>query len=119
MDLRTVSINCHGLKTSTGDIYNLCSKYDILFLQETWLQKNELHILSTLHPDFQGMGTSAINEENGILSGRPYGGLAILWRRELKYIKVQDYNDTRLLGLQVQSNLGKLLLINPLAANQN
>jgi len=112
MDLRTVSINCHGLKTSTGDIYDLCSKYDILFLQETWLLKSELHMLSTLHPDFQSMGISAINEENGILCGRPFGGLAILWRKELEHIKVHDYNDPRLLGLEVHSNHGKLMFIN-------
>ena len=32
------------------------------FLQETLLFKHELNLLSKVHPDFEGMGISAIDE---------------------------------------------------------
>ena len=34
--------------------------------------KHELPMLSKVHPGFEGMGISAIDDTSGILSGRPY-----------------------------------------------
>ena len=58
--------------------------FDIVFLQETLLFTHELSILSTLHPQFEGMGVSAIDSSSGIITGRPYGGVAILIRKKLR-----------------------------------
>ena len=71
---RILSYNCYGLKSSTVDLDELCDKYAIVFLQETLLFKHELPLLSKVHPGFEEMGISAIDDTSGILSGGPYGG---------------------------------------------
>jgi hypothetical protein len=40
-------------------------------------------MLSSLHPDFHARGISAVNITDDVLHGRPYGGLAVLWRQSL------------------------------------
>lgn len=85
--------------------------------------KSELHLLSGVHPDFEGCGISAINETSGPLIGRPYGGVAILWRRSIsRNVKMCKYDDARLLGIEVHLQNDKLLFINvymPYQCEQN
>ena len=59
-NLRISSLNCYGIKTSLYQVYELCDMSDIVFLQETLLLTHVLSILSTLHPEFEGMGVSAV-----------------------------------------------------------
>ena len=49
-----------------------------------WLCKSELHILSNIHEEFEGVGISAMDESYSTLQGRPYGGVAILIRKQLR-----------------------------------
>ena len=42
--------------------------------------KQELSTLAGIHPDFYSRGTSSMDVSEGIFRGRPYGGLAVLWR---------------------------------------
>ena len=83
-NLRIISLNCYGIKTSLYQVYELCEVADIVLLQETWLFTHELSILSTIHPEFEGMGVSAIDSSSGIISGRPFGGVAILTRKKMR-----------------------------------
>ena len=85
-NLRITSLNCYGLKTSLYQVYELCEISDIVFLQETLLFSHELSMLSTLHPEFEGMGVSAIDSTSGIITGRPFGGVAILIRKKAETI---------------------------------
>ena len=62
MVLQTLSFNCHGLNASVNDIQDLCKEYDIEFLQETWLFKDELH-LHSMHPEFDGAVNSSTDCE--------------------------------------------------------
>ena len=111
--LRILSYNCYGLKSSTVDLYELCDKYDIIFLQETLLFKHELPMLSKVHPGFEGMGISTIDDTSGILSGRPYGGLAILVRRKLRPLcDFIFYDDTRIMGMKINNNNECLYFMN-------
>jgi len=120
MNPKIVSYNCHGLKSSIHDIIDICSKHDVVFLQETWLYNDELHLLSSIHPDFESYGVSAINVEKGIVSGRPYGGLAILWRKSITHlVNICDYKDPRLLGIVLTCPGDKLHLINAYLPYQN
>ncbi len=112
--MKIASFNCHSLKSSGDAVRDLCDKCDIVLLQETWLNRDELSVLNNIHPDCYGMGTSAIDIESDILVGRPYGGLAILWKRKIAHeIKIVQYNDSRLLGLECQNSTGaKLFVLN-------
>ena len=43
--------------SSHDELYAPCEAHDIVILQETWLAKNELSLLSNTHCDFIGNGT--------------------------------------------------------------
>ena len=47
----------------------------------------------------------------GILKGRPYGGLAILWRKNIgKFCKPITYDDDRYMGISITES-NKVILI--------
>ena len=47
---------------------------NICLIQETWLFNKDLDVLSCIHDDYLGCGTSAV-PDNDILVGRPYVGV--------------------------------------------
>lgn len=95
------------------DIENICNKCDILFLQETWLSAQELHILSNVHSDFYGRGVSSVDEADGILTGRPFGGLAVLWKKSLgSSCCVELLDDTRLMLCKISNGPHSIALLN-------
>jgi len=55
---------------------------DIMLLQEHWLSDSQLSILNTLSADHVSVAVSGFGN-NSVLTGRPYGGCAILWRKNL------------------------------------
>ena len=77
-------MNCHGL---TADIISYLSSttanYDFVLLQETWLTDFNSHRLGLISDDFEVFHCSAMEDKlrSGILSGRPFGGTAILSRK--------------------------------------
>ena len=54
--IRIITYNCHGMKNSIVDLFELCKHNDLIFLQENWLFKFELNIISTIHPEFEAYG---------------------------------------------------------------
>ena len=70
----------------------------LIFLQEIWLFRFDLNLISTIHPDFESYGISAIQDSDEIVRGRPYGGLAILVKNNFedfvnfKRLMTQDYS---------------------------
>ena len=82
--LRFVTYNRYGMKNSIVDIYELCKYNDLICLQEIWLFNFKLNIISTIHPDFESYGISAIRDSEEIVQGRPHGGLAILVRKHYR-----------------------------------
>ena len=81
--IRAVSFNCKNFKSSVEEIRELCMDHDVIFLQETWLMKSELPMLSQVDPGFLAQGLSSMDTDNVLITGRPYGGLAILWAKHL------------------------------------
>ena len=81
--LRVTSYNCRNLKSSIDNVRQLCDTHDIIFLQETWLSNDELSRLKCLHVDFYADGVSAMDTTSGILIGRTFGGIGILWRKSI------------------------------------
>jgi exonuclease III len=56
---------------------------------------------------------SAIDLSSDILVGRPYGGTAILFRKSMaNCIKIIDSNESRITGIQIETGIGPLLLLN-------
>ena len=103
--LRIITYNCYNIKNSIQDICDLCNSYDLIFLQEIWLFQHELPLLSNICSDFEGFGTTAMDISNGIMSGRPYGGVAVLVRKSIrKECQVHTFDDSRLLGITVNTS---------------
>ena len=95
-----------------NELHDVCERCDILFLQETWLCKQELDMLSTIHCDFYARGVSSMDDCEGIRVGRPYGGLGILWRKSLgQSCNVKPLDDPRLLLLEITLNNEQCLLL--------
>ena len=83
MNNHIVSFNCRSFSSSLLEIQELCKSHDVILLQETWLAKQQLHFLSFIHDDFLFVGTSCMDLEDGVMTGRPHGGTAVLWRKSL------------------------------------
>ena len=121
--LSICSYNCKNVRTSHVEIVDLCSIYDVILLQESWLLDFELPLLNNVHPDFSARGISSVNSTDGLLVGRPHGGLAILWRKSIgSDCTIIDYCDERLMGLEISSHTSKVLIVNvymPNCCNNN
>ena len=83
--LRILSYNSTGLawdkQVYIRDLIDR-NKPDILFIQETWLLNSHMNTLNTIHQDYIGNGISGTPDDE-LLLGRPRGGVAILWKREI------------------------------------
>ena len=96
--------NCKGLRSSLYDVKSFCETHYLVFLQETWLMPHNTSILHSIHDSFYGDGVLAVNTENGILVGRPYGGEAILWRKSSNMCVeiIKDKNVSRIMGIVIK-----------------
>ena len=113
--LRICSYNCRSIKSALPDIVRLCDMHDIICIQEHWLLPNELSILSNLHNEFYGFGSSAVDISSDVLVGRPYGGTGILYRKSLcaSYAAGMVHTtDTCFTGLKLVTGSGPLLVLN-------
>ena len=107
------SFNCRSFKNSLPIIFDICNQHDIVLLQEHWLIPNDLCLLNNAHSDFLSIGLSAVDISSDILTGRPYGGTAILYRKSLsQHIKIIDSDESRISGVRVNTDAGPLLLLN-------
>jgi exonuclease III len=108
--LRVSTFNCRSLKSSVTEICELCDSSDLVFLQEHWLLPFELGLLNNIHSNFFAVSKSAVDTTRDVLVGRPYGGTAILFRKELAAcITTVDVNDPRLCVIKFDSNMGPIL----------
>ena len=106
------SFNCRSLKYSLPAIHNLCCSHDIVLLQEHWLIPNDLHLLNSVHPDFLSVGQSAVDLSHDLLIGRPYGGTAILYNKQLRdKLSFVTTDESRISGLIYDSNNGPMLIL--------
>jgi len=113
--LRFCSYNCRSVKSYVPDVLRLCSSHDIVCIHEHWLLPTELCFLSNLHCDFYSTATSAVDITNNVLTGRPYGDTANLYRKSLCAgfnASVFSTYDTCFTGLRLSTDVGPLLLLN-------
>ena len=109
--LRICTYNCEGIKNSEKYISTL-KDYDIICVQETWVQEHEVNQLSSINSGYMAVSVSGIDNTN-ILQGRPYGGVCIMYRNELSSRCESVKLDTRRacsVKLSVNDNF-KLLIV--------
>lgn len=99
---KLISFNCKSFKRSIEGIRSLCQSCDIIALQETWLLPHDLSLLNTVDANFEYTGTSAVDVSAGLLCGRPYGGVAILWRKSaFDMVSVIDCDNVRIAAIKL------------------
>ena len=80
--------NCKNIQSSIPEINDLCNCHDIVLLQETWMFRNQLPMLSSISNEFVGYDLSSMKDEQQIHTGRPFGGIAMLWRKSLNKLYI-------------------------------
>ena len=117
------SHNVNGFNGSKEFLHSRCEseKTAILAIQEHWLKPSirkhqGIDRLKTLHPRYDGYGTSAMTKKMGdeIMKGRPFGGTGFLFSKNLSLnIKpcVQYIHD-RVSVLELKNYESTILLIN-------
>ena len=86
----------------TEDINQLMNKCDILLQQEHWQLKNQLDNLSSIFTGTHSHRVSGMNEHE-IVQGRPYGGVAFLWKESINCkIRPGKCNSNRLCAILVE-----------------
>ncbi|XP_073948222.1 uncharacterized protein [Choristoneura fumiferana] len=109
---RLVTFNCKNVKRSLEDIRELCRSFDLIALQETWLLPGEVTYLNSIDEDFNAAGTSAVDTAVGMLRGRPYGGVAILWKKSVFCcVTVIDCDNPRLCAVKIVLDKRHILVI--------
>lgn len=111
-NIKLYSFNCFSVKRSVECVRDLCRTADIICLQELWLLQEDIPFLSSIHPDFEFTGKSAVDSGAGILRGRPFGGVAVLWRKSLfTSVSVVQCNSVRMTGIKARISDRSLLVL--------
>ena len=113
MAMRISSYNCRSVKLNVQSVRDLCAQSDIICLQETWLPVQELSYLSLIDRNFSSYGSSPVDLSHQVLDGRPYGGVAIMYRKNLHpCISCVPTTNKRLISIDVSIDSICLRLIN-------
>jgi len=75
-NLSLATYNCRGFKSSMPDVQKI-DDYQIIFLQETRLAKQQLDNLSCLGLSHFAFGRADYDFNDGLVHGRGHGGTAI------------------------------------------
>jgi len=112
--LSIVSVNMHGFNSNWLYLKELCNNHDIIFVQEHWLMESQLHYLEQIHKDFHVYSLSSMNSKcgEGIVTGRPFGGIAVMWRASLSsFVSLcSSDNDGRVISVKVSYRGSTMLL---------
>ena len=113
-DIKVVTYNLHGFKNNCGYLCELTLRYDIIFLQEHWLLPSELYMLEAVNRDFVVFAKSSMEDKIklGLMSGRPFGGVAVLMRRHLCNVDTfcGSSSDGRIISVKLVCNNFCMLL---------
>jgi len=106
-NLHSCTFNMHGFNNGIAMVKQLCQDFDIIILQEHWLSKANLYKLDNIDPNYRAFGLSSMEGKlaDGILSGRPFGGVAILWKQSLSHllsIEKKDETNGKLLSVKLR-----------------
>ena len=117
------SHNINGWNHSKDFLFSLCDRFphSIRGIQEHWLgppYKKHLGVnrLRTLHPDFDGFGTSGMKKTNEqkIRTGRPFGGTGFLFDKKFSECinPLLNYNHERVTAIKITTEEGDVIVVN-------
>ena len=101
MNLSVVTFNCFSIKRKFEIVKDLCANNDIVFLQETLLNSDDIGHYQNVIEDYNSSHTPATTCISGGVGGRPSGGLSIFWRQKLNEIAKPVHYSDRIMGLKL------------------
>ena len=109
--LRICSYNVCGFNTVKSVYINkLLETHDILLLQEHWLYDSQSHLLHDHIPGVSYYSVSGMTESR-VVSGRRYGGCAVLWKTSLSCtVEPVNIDNKRICAIKLMCN-GKSILL--------
>ena len=88
------------------------TKCDVLFIQEHWLSSSQSSQTDHIHSNILCHAVSGFDNSE-VLSGRPYGGCAILWRSDMvARVDTITTNSRRICAIKMSTDKWNILFIN-------
>ena len=113
MNLRFSSYNCRSVKNCHFSVNELTRVSDVVCLQETWLPVQESDYLSSINSEFTYYAVSPVDLSNHLLTGRPFGGVAFLYRKNLaSCIQRIDISNDRIICIDMKLDDNCIRVIN-------
>ena len=101
--LKVVSYNCRGWKSGSSYVRSLLQFCDICLVQEHWLLHENLDSL-IISDDFLSVSVSGM-DSSVLLTGHPFGGCGILYRKPLSSVVHRIFTDSkRLCAISITLN---------------
>ena len=111
--IKFLSFNCKGFKPRNYNyLRKIFQNVDFMLVQELWLYDHEFDVITKELSNCNYFAKSSMNSCE-FRNGRPYGGLAIIWKSNSYFsVDVIDTMSDRLLVCKIESNDFKFLLFN-------
>ena len=111
--LKIMTYNMKGFKPRNYNyVSKIFSSIDIMMVQEHWLFEHEFGKINTVLNNSLFVAKSSMNPEQ-FCEGRPFGGVAIIWKPNLPFdVKVIPTDSNRLIACKIENNSHKILLFN-------
>ena len=81
--LDIVSYNCHSVRNNIGIVQEILQVTDILILQELMLNESDINFMHAIDNDFEVISCVKDKVCDGIASGRPTKGVAVMCRKNI------------------------------------
>nr|XP_053623977.1 uncharacterized protein LOC128682936 [Plodia interpunctella] len=108
-----VTFNCKNIKRSVDYVRQLCKTSAIIALQETWLLPSDIAFLDNIHDDFGCTGMSSMDTGAGMLRGRPYGGIALLWNKQVfRNVSIVQCDNPRVCAIKIALEARSVFVFN-------
>lgn len=115
MDIKICSFNVCSLRKNVDIVRNLAEcKFDVIFLQETFVVDEKLGELDFIDEFYESVGVGAVFSERSLvsMSGRPQGGMACLWRKGSHFSVDKIVLDKNICILSITVANFKIVLVN-------
>ena len=119
--IKCETFNCFGFKQSSLYVCDRLLENDILCLTETWLRPNDLNVIKETvscderlgaNDDFIVFNKTSMAFVDSSYRGRPYGGLAIIVRKNALYrVSELPFDSDRILCVGIYDNSNNLIHI--------
>ena len=111
VNLKFLSFNCNGMKSSFDMILQQMSHVDCMFLSETWLKPDDLSVIRQMlqKQNYHCILKTSVDPEVA-LEGRPYGGVCFIYKNipNITFVNI-EVDDERICAMKLISE-GKVIL---------